>query len=63
MENHPFLWMRIRRVRRIQVCMARKGLSDPDWAVIIILCSQLTSVWNVWLKYFVRDWWAGNKEL
>ena len=27
MENHPFLWRRIRRVRRIQVCMARKGLS------------------------------------
>ena len=26
MENHPFLWRRIRRVRRIQVCMARKGL-------------------------------------
>ena len=26
MENHPFLWRRIRCVRRIQVCMARKGL-------------------------------------
>ena len=26
MKNHPFLWRRIRRVRRIQVCMARKGL-------------------------------------
>ena len=26
MENHPCLWRRIRRVRRIQVCMARKGL-------------------------------------
>ena len=26
MENHPFLWRRIRRVRRIQVCMARRGL-------------------------------------
>ena len=26
MENHPFLWKRIRRVRWIQVCMARKGL-------------------------------------
>ena len=26
MENHPFLWRRIRRVRRIQVCIARKGL-------------------------------------
>ena len=26
MENHPFCWRRIRRVRRIQVCMARKGL-------------------------------------
>ena len=26
MENHPFLWRRIRPVRRIQVCMARKGL-------------------------------------
>ena len=25
--NHPFLWRRIRRVRRIQVCMARKGLT------------------------------------
>ena len=31
MENHPFLWRRIRRVRRIQVCMARKELrSCPD---------------------------------
>ena len=28
MENHPFLWRRIRRVRRIQVCMARKGLNS-----------------------------------
>ena len=28
MENHHFLWRRIRRVRRIQVCMARKGLTD-----------------------------------
>ena len=27
MENHPFLWRRIRRVRRIQVCMARKGIT------------------------------------
>ena len=27
MENHPFLWRRICRVRRIQVCMARKGLT------------------------------------
>ena len=27
MENHPFLWRRIRRVRRIQECMARKGLT------------------------------------
>ena len=27
MENHPCLWRRIRRVRRIQVCMARKGLT------------------------------------
>ena len=26
MENHPCLWRRICRVRRIQVCMARKGL-------------------------------------
>ena len=26
-ENHPFLWRRIRRVRRIQVCMVRKGLN------------------------------------
>ena len=26
MENHPCLWRRIRCVRRIQVCMARKGL-------------------------------------
>ena len=26
MENHPSLWRRIRRVRRIQVCMARKGI-------------------------------------
>ena len=26
MENHPFLWRRIRRIRRIQVCMACKGL-------------------------------------
>ena len=27
-ENHPFWWRRIRRVRRIQVCMARKGLNE-----------------------------------
>ena len=31
MENHPFLWRRIRRVRRIQVCMARKGLFSYFW--------------------------------
>ena len=30
MENHPFLWRWIRRVWRIQVCMARKGLTPSD---------------------------------
>ena len=35
MENHPYLWRRIRRVRRIQVCMARKGLTVSwlDWSL------------------------------
>ena len=35
MENHPFLWRRIRRVRRIQVCMARKGLSSAKEGVFV----------------------------
>ena len=35
MENHPFLWRRIRRVRRIQVCMAREGLSLLCWSQLI----------------------------
>ena len=30
MENHPFLWRWIRRVRRIQVCMARKVLTNKE---------------------------------
>ena len=30
MESHPCLWRRIRRVRRIQVCMACKGLIRFD---------------------------------
>ena len=37
MENHPFLWRRIRRVRRIQVCMARKGLASI-WVHRFIKC-------------------------
>ena len=35
MENHPFLWRWIRRVRRIQVCMARKGLIPPLFLKLI----------------------------
>ena len=31
MENHPFLWRRIHRVRRIQVCMARKAYYCHTW--------------------------------
>ena len=34
MENHPFIWRRIRRVRRIQVCMARKGLSQRSLSFV-----------------------------
>ena len=40
MENHPFLWRRIRRVRRIQVCMARKGLSNVQDGVSIKLIND-----------------------
>ena len=54
MENHPFLWRRIRRVRRIQVCMARKGLNIVRSATLKILLFKLSS-FNIWLgEFFFR---------
>ena len=46
MENHPFLWRRIRRVRRIQVCMARKGLISRI-TVIYFVKVWPESAWNL----------------
>ena len=44
MENHPFLWRRIRCVRRIQVCMACKGL--------ILVSTRRTHTQGLWEGYW-----------
>ena len=49
MENHPFLWRRIRRVWRIQVCMARKGLTTLTCTTAISPPRRIVAT-KIWKK-------------
>ena len=52
MENHPCLWRQIRRVRRIQVCMARKGLTGCMWTLFCSMSTPRLLDWSTLLSKF-----------
>ena len=54
MENHPLLCRRIRRVRRIQVCMARKGLKGTNQMCLSINLEQSSLIRSLWLLTFLQ---------
>ena len=66
MENHPFIWRRIRRIRRIQVFMARKGLNlcSANWCFSLSL--KVRVLWMDWISlerlFQSSDVWKKNYE-